>query len=98
MALASEQHCSEDIDFDENMAAISEGDDNGAYVQAWLWVDFSCTELDKSVKDEAPLFKTLRSHWDKDPVYPVEDWATEVANDETRQSYFEWVESQREES
>jgi len=28
-------------------ALVSEGDDNGAYVAAWVWVDFSGTELDK---------------------------------------------------
>lgn len=26
---------------------VSEGDDNGAYVRAWLWVDFAGTEFDK---------------------------------------------------
>lgn len=28
-------------------AQISEGDDNGCYVQAWVWCDFEGTELDK---------------------------------------------------
>lgn len=28
-------------------AAISEGSDNGAFVQAWVWVDFAGTVLDK---------------------------------------------------
>ena len=28
-------------------AEISEGEDNGAYVQAWVWVSFAGTELDK---------------------------------------------------
>lgn len=28
-------------------AVLSEGDDNGCYVQAWVWVDFTDTELDK---------------------------------------------------
>ncbi len=26
---------------------VSEGDDNGAYVQAWVWVDFHGTDLDR---------------------------------------------------
>jgi hypothetical protein len=26
---------------------ISEGDDNGCYVKAWVWVDFAGTILDK---------------------------------------------------
>jgi hypothetical protein len=28
-------------------AKLSEGDDNGSYVQAWVWVDFDGTEFDK---------------------------------------------------
>lgn len=30
-----------------DQAEVSEGDDNGAYVQAWVWVSFADTELDK---------------------------------------------------
>lgn len=33
-------------------AVVSFGDDNGAYVQTWLWVDFAGTQLDQSVKEE----------------------------------------------
>lgn len=29
--------------------------------------------------------------WGEHPDYPVEDWQYEVANDETRQSYWDWV-------
>jgi hypothetical protein len=28
-------------------AVISEGDDNGAYIQTWMWVPFEGTVLDK---------------------------------------------------
>lgn len=28
-------------------AKVSEGDDNGAYVQTWMWVPFEGTKLDK---------------------------------------------------
>lgn len=31
--------------------AVSEGDDNGAYVQAWVWIDFAGTPLDKETND-----------------------------------------------
>ena len=31
----------------DDMAEVSEGTGNGAYVQAWVWVDFSGTDLDK---------------------------------------------------
>lgn len=44
---AVEQHYKEgECEIDEN-AVVSEGDDNGAYVQAWVWVDFAGTALDK---------------------------------------------------
>jgi hypothetical protein len=36
------------------------------------------------------------SHWAENATYPVEDWKYEVANDDTRQSYAEWVTSKRE--
>jgi hypothetical protein len=32
-------------------AEVSDGDDNGAYVQAWVWVDFQGTEHDKEKKE-----------------------------------------------
>ena len=36
------------------------------------------------------------SHWDEDSEFPVSDWRYEVANDDTRLGYREWVEHQRE--
>jgi len=46
------------LEFDDDSIA-SEGDDNGAYLQAWAWVDFGGTNLDKhqsvdSVPDSEP--------------------------------------------
>ena len=38
------------------------------------------------------------SYWDNDPDYPVEDWRAEVAADDTRQSYTEWIARKREEA
>lgn len=35
-----------EIEIDDG-AVVSEGDDNGAYVAAWVWVGFGGTELDK---------------------------------------------------
>lgn len=32
---------------DEPGAMVSEGEDNGAYVRAWVWVSFEGTPLDK---------------------------------------------------
>ena len=51
-ALAEEQRaeaCEVEIDGD---AIVSEGDGNGAFVAAWVWVDFSGTDLDKGDDDE----------------------------------------------
>jgi hypothetical protein len=31
--------------------AISEGEDNGAWVQAWVWVSFGGTSLDKELPE-----------------------------------------------
>jgi hypothetical protein len=45
-ALAGDQYGSDEIEIDAD-ARISEGDENGAFVRAWVWVDFSGTELDK---------------------------------------------------
>ena len=36
----------------------------------------------------------LESHWDVCSQYPPEDWRNEVANDDTRLGYREWVEHQ----
>ena len=33
-------------------------------------------------------------YWGDHPDYPAEDWRYYVANCETRQGYWEWVESQ----
>ena len=40
-----------DLEIDEN-AVVSWGSDNGAYVQAWLWVDFNGTQLDQTTKGD----------------------------------------------
>jgi hypothetical protein len=36
-----------ELEFDDD-AVASEGDENGAYLHAWAWVDFSGTSLDKN--------------------------------------------------
>ena len=46
--LAREQCASDpDIVFDSD-AKVSEGEDNGAFVSAWVWVSFVDTSLDKT--------------------------------------------------
>lgn len=45
--LAQEQYRPEpDVSFDA-VPRVSEGTSNGAYVQAWVWVSFTGTPLDK---------------------------------------------------
>lgn len=36
----------------DDYAIVSNGSDNGAYVMAWVWVDYADTEYDKDLKDE----------------------------------------------
>lgn len=38
--------CEGELEFDDD-AVASEGDDNGTHLQAWVWVDFGGTDLDK---------------------------------------------------
>lgn len=38
---------------------------------------------------------TRADPWADDPDHPVADWKTEVANDDTRLGYLDWVESRR---
>lgn len=50
-ALAIRLHEKEgDLEIDGG-AVVSEGEDNGAYVQCWKWVDFAGTELDRECNE-----------------------------------------------
>jgi len=47
IAMAREQHHSDgEVEIDDD-PEISEGEDNGCYVQAWVWVSFADTKYDK---------------------------------------------------
>jgi len=46
------------LELDRHSAVVSEGADNGAYVQVWAWVSFENTELDKEL----------------DPAFPGNKW------------------------
>lgn len=37
-----------------------------------------------------------KNPWKEDPIYPVKDWQYEVANNDTRLGYQEWVKHQKE--
>lgn len=41
--------------------------------------------LVKKIKEE--------NFWDEYPDYPLEDWKYEVANNDTRLGYWEWIEA-----
>lgn len=45
-----ECHVDGETEVDDD-AIVSEGDDNGAYVQAWVWVSFAGTPFDKDAED-----------------------------------------------
>lgn len=46
--LANQQYCRDDGPEIDDDSKVSESDDeNGAYVQAWVWVDFAGTDLDR---------------------------------------------------
>ena len=50
-------------------AKVSEGDDNGAYVQAWVWVDFEGTPLCKAQHIE-PIVRGEGCRDDDCPCWP----------------------------
>jgi hypothetical protein len=39
------------VEIDDN-ALLSEGNDNGCYVAAWVWVDFARTKFDKQKEQD----------------------------------------------
>ena len=49
-AIAEMVETSDELEVDG--AITSEGDDNGAFVLAWTWVDFNGTALDKEAEDD----------------------------------------------
>ena len=52
--MAKDEHEIEgEVEIDDN-AVVSEGDDNGAYVAAWVWVGFCDTPLDKEPPEPPP--------------------------------------------
>lgn len=52
LEMAYEQrHEDGEVEIDEDTAISSEGDDNGTYVQAWAWVSFDGTKLDKEKEE-----------------------------------------------
>ncbi|WP_019025420.1 MULTISPECIES: hypothetical protein [unclassified Thioalkalivibrio] len=59
------------------------------------------TEQSSSAKPvESPAAAMAELHggyWSEHPDFPLADWRHEIANDDTRQSYWDWVVSKSEE-
>lgn len=36
------------------------------------------------------------NHWEENADYPIADWKYEVANDDTRLGYWDWIENREE--
>lgn len=55
MARRDNPVCDGELEIDDN-AVVSHGTDNGAYVQAWVWVSFADSRFDKepSIAEDAP--------------------------------------------
>lgn len=53
ISLVSDQYDSDDVEVDGD-GVVSEGEDNGAFVRAWVWVSFANTPLDKDAEEDAP--------------------------------------------
>lgn len=50
MARRDNPICDGELEIDDN-AVVSHGTDNGAYVQAWVWVSFANSRFDKDPPD-----------------------------------------------
>ncbi len=95
-------HTEGSVEVDDS-AGLSEGDDNGCYVQAWVWVGFSGTEFDKesAPEPETTMTESTVATTDGDlitmtaltenPRFPKEDWRYEVNNEDTDLGYWQWV-------
>ena len=52
------------------------------------------TPIDTTLRQRLDAWERLRhdeGYWVDHPDHPVADWQAEVANDDTRESYDEWV-------
>lgn len=52
ITMARDFACDGELEIDDPGSIASEGDDNGSYVLAWVWVDFAGTPLDKEKEEE----------------------------------------------
>jgi len=51
MARRDNPICDGELEIDDN-AVVSHGTDNGAYVQAWVWVSFADSRFDKDPSND----------------------------------------------
>ncbi len=52
-------------------------------------------QYENMVKEEHKYPAPIKEWWGEDKVFPVQDWQYEVANNDTRLGYWEWVDNKR---
>ena len=68
VALAVDKHV-DSVGFDDS-PEVSESSENGAWVQAWVWVDFAGTEFDKRKNEDLIECSKCFHKWDKEEGFP----------------------------
>ena len=72
--LAREQRQEEGLVEIDDTAQISEGNDNGCYVAAWVWVDFADTKFDKEKGNHETQATAQANHTATVAVCPDGQW------------------------
>lgn len=93
-------------DFDGDGWAEWEADPQYEFCEKLLMEDFQIPSApDDVISAEANPYQeprgwitspTREDHWNEDPKFPVEDWAYEAGNHDTRLGYADWVNVQYE--
>lgn len=80
--------------FEETADLLERLEDQG-YSRAELYMTLK--RLDRGDPPSSKRWSP-ESHWDEHPVHASADWQHEVENEDTRQSYVQWVNSKLEET
>lgn len=81
-----------ELDFGECLAEVSEM--AGHPLQAEATELIGLRSRDAEEPTDAGALAERYGYWQDHPKYPVEDWRFEVANGDSRQSYWDWVAAQ----
>jgi hypothetical protein len=60
------------------------------------WEKFLEVQANDEIVAASPKGEDERDPWGEDPDYPRADWRYQVANGDTNQGYWEWVEHEKE--